>query len=71
METSVAFRAVIELLKEHGKDYLRVKWYEQCRQSLNEDVPVNHVKRLYEQVFLRRVSDKLTEIVKPADEGRT
>ncbi|HQQ97319.1 MAG TPA: amidophosphoribosyltransferase [Cyclobacteriaceae bacterium] len=63
----VAFRAVIELLKEHGKDYLLGEVYEQCRQSLTEDVPVNHVKRLYEQFSYEEVSDKITEIVKPAD----
>ncbi len=63
----VAFRAVIELLKEHGKDYLLGEVYEQCRLSLTEDVPVNHVKRLYEQFTYEEVSDKITEIVKPAD----
>ncbi|HQQ83006.1 MAG TPA: amidophosphoribosyltransferase, partial [Cyclobacteriaceae bacterium] len=60
-------RAVIELLKEHGKDYLLGEVYEQCRQSLGEDVPVNHVKRLYEQFSYEEISDKITEIVKPAD----
>jgi amidophosphoribosyltransferase len=63
----VAFRAVIQLLKEHGKDYMLGEVYEQCLQSAIDKEPVNHVKRLYEQFTYEEISDKITEIVKPAD----
>jgi amidophosphoribosyltransferase len=63
----VAFRAIIQLLKEHGKDYMLGEVYEQCLQSAIDKEPVNHVKKLYEQFTYEEVSDKITEIVKPAD----
>ncbi len=63
----VAFRAVIQLLKEQGKDYLLGEVYEQCQQSVMEGKPINHVKKLYEQFTYEEVSDKIGDIVKPAD----
>ena len=63
----VAFRAVIQLLKEQGKDYLLGEVYEQCQQSVLDGKPVNHVKKLYDQFTYEEVSDKIGEIVKPVD----
>jgi len=63
----VAFRAVIQLLKEQGKDYLLGEVYELCRQAENDSVPTNHVKRLYEQFTYEEISEKITDIVRPAD----
>jgi amidophosphoribosyltransferase len=63
----VAFRAVIQLLKEQGKDYLLGEVYEQCRQAESDSVPTNHVKRLYEQFTYEEISEKITDIVRPAD----
>jgi amidophosphoribosyltransferase len=62
----VAFRAVIQLLKEQGKDYLLGEVYEQCQRADAEANPVNHVKRLYEQFTYEEISDKIGDIVKPA-----
>jgi amidophosphoribosyltransferase len=62
----VAFRAVIELLKEQGKDYLMGEVYEQCQQSLNEREPANYVQRLYEPFTADEISDKIADIVRPA-----
>ncbi|MCB0487828.1 MAG: amidophosphoribosyltransferase [Cyclobacteriaceae bacterium] len=61
----VAFRAVIQLIKDQGKDYLLGEVYEQCLQSENEENPVNYVKRLYEQFSYEEISDKITDIVRP------
>ncbi|MCU0398491.1 MAG: amidophosphoribosyltransferase [Cyclobacteriaceae bacterium] len=63
----VAFRAVIELIKEQGKDYLLGEVYEQCLRSESDEKqnPVNHVKRLYEQFTYEEISAKISEIVKP------
>jgi len=62
----VAFRAVIQLIKEQGKDYLLGEVYEQCRQADQDQVPTNHVKRLYEQFTYEEISEKITDIVRPA-----
>ena len=61
----VAFRAMIQLIKEQGKDYLLGEVYEQCLQSENESNPQNYVKRLYDQFTYEKVSDKITDIVRP------
>jgi amidophosphoribosyltransferase len=63
----VAFRAVIELIKEQGKDYMLGEVYEQCLRSESDEKqnPVNHVKRLYEQFTYEEISSKISEIVKP------
>ena len=63
----VAFRAVIQLLKEQGKDYLLGEVYELCRQAENDLVPTNHVKRLYDQFTYEEISEKITDIVRPTD----
>jgi amidophosphoribosyltransferase len=63
----VAFRAVVQLLKEHGKDYLLGEVYEQCLASISEENPVNYVKRLYDQFTYNEISDKITDIVRPSD----
>lgn len=61
----VAFRAVIQLIKDQGKDYLLGEVYEQCLQSENEGNPANYVKRLYDQFSYEEISDKITDIVRP------
>ncbi len=63
----VAFRALIRLIKEQGKDYLLGEIYELCQQSEQETEPVNYVKRLYEQFRYEEVSEKIADIVRPAD----
>ena len=63
----VAFRAVIQLLKEQGKDYLLGEVYEQCQRATQDGTPVNYVKKLYEQFSYEEISDKIADIVKPAD----
>jgi amidophosphoribosyltransferase len=63
----VAFRAMIELLKEHGKDYLLGEVYEECLRAEDEATPQNYVKRLYEQFTDEQISAKISEIVKPSD----
>jgi amidophosphoribosyltransferase len=63
----VAFRALIHLLKEHGKDYLLGEIYEQCQRSEQDEEPVNYVKRLYDQFRYEEISEKIADIVRPAD----
>jgi amidophosphoribosyltransferase len=63
----VAFRAVVQLLKEQGKDYLLGDVYEQCVGAANDENPTNFVKRLYDQYTYEEISEKITDIVRPSD----
>src|SRR5690606_16289819 len=59
-----AFRAMIQLIKEQGKDYLLGEVYEQCLRD-TEGNAENYVKRLYEQFTYEEISEKITDIVRP------
>ena len=59
--------AMIQLIKEQGKDYLLGEVYEQCLRSENEEVTENYVKRLYDQFKPEEISDKISDIVRSAD----
>jgi len=61
----VAFRAMIQLLKEQGKEYLLGEVYEQCRQAEQDTIATNHVQRLYDQFKYEEISEKITDIVRP------
>lgn len=62
----VAFRAMIQLIKEQGKDYLLGEVYERCQRAAQDEVPSNHVKKLYEQFSYEEISDKIADIVRPS-----
>ena len=61
----VAFRAMIQLTKEQGKEYLLGEVYENCQRSKTEATPVNYVKELYKQFTPDEISTKIADIVKP------
>jgi amidophosphoribosyltransferase len=63
----VAFRAMIGLLKDHGKDYLLGETYEKCTRARGHQSTVNYVKELYEQFTDTEISQKVAEICRPAD----
>jgi amidophosphoribosyltransferase len=62
----LAFRAMIALLKDQGKDYLLGEVYEKCLRSMKQSHPQNYVKTLYDQFTDEELSQKISEIVKPA-----
>ncbi len=66
----VAFQALIELLRESGKEKLIDKTYAVCKKSL-ETTPsgttTNHVQALYETFSYEQISQKIAEIIKPKD----
>ena len=62
----VAFRAMIGLLKDHGKDYLLGEVYEKCLRAKGHHIQHNYVKLLYDQFTDEELSLKISEIVKPA-----
>jgi amidophosphoribosyltransferase len=63
----VAFRAMIGLLKDHGKDDLLGEVYEKCIRARGHQSQQNYVKHLYEQFNEDQISKKISEIVKPSD----
>ncbi|WP_462248810.1 amidophosphoribosyltransferase [Ekhidna sp.] len=65
MRDFLAFRAVLELLKDHNKEELLDEVFDKCLASQTDPNPVNHVKELYDQFTYEEVSEKITEIVKP------
>jgi len=67
MSDFIAFRAMIALLKERGKEDLLGEVYERCQRSVGEENPQNYVKELYDQFTDDEISAKIAEIVRPAD----
>ncbi|MEP1032988.1 amidophosphoribosyltransferase [Ekhidna sp.] len=65
MKDFLAFRAVLELLKDHNKEDLLDVVFDKCLASQSEEHPANHVNELYEPFTYDQVSEKITEIVKP------
>jgi amidophosphoribosyltransferase len=62
----LAFRAMIGLLKDQGKDYLLGEVYEKCLRAKDQQNQLNYVKLLYDQFTNEELSRKISEIVKPA-----
>jgi amidophosphoribosyltransferase len=60
----VAFRAMIQLIKEQGKDYMLGEVYENCQRSTTEVESVNYVKELYKQFTPEEISIKIADIIK-------
>jgi len=69
LDNLVAFRAAIELLKEHGKGDIISKVYNLCKEQdgLPKEEVVNHVKMIYEPFTDEEISDKIAELLKPED----
>ena len=67
MNDFIAFRALIALIKEEGKEALLQEVYDKCKKDLaNQAVDnVNHVKDLYAQYTADQISAKISEIVRP------
>lgn len=64
-----AFQAAIALLKDHGLKHVVEEVYHDCK--LQEGKPkeevVNHVKRIYAPFTDQQISDKMAELLCPAD----
>ncbi|MBK6729925.1 MAG: amidophosphoribosyltransferase [Bacteroidetes bacterium] len=62
----VAFRAMVELLEDNGKESMLQEVYEECKKQLNlpADKMQNAVKKLYDQFPYEAISKKVSEIVK-------
>ena len=67
MREFVAFRAMIALIKEQGKEYLLDEVLDSCKLALDENLDVNEVNRLYDEFSYEEISAKIGEIVKPKE----
>lgn len=69
MKEFVAFRALVELLKEHDKTHLLQEAYERCKaqEHLPTEEITNEVAVLYETFPYELISDKIAEIVTPPE----
>ncbi|MEL6864011.1 MAG: amidophosphoribosyltransferase [Bacteroidota bacterium] len=67
MKDFIAFRALVELLKEHGKEHLLKETYKRCKAQLA--LPIEKVQNelipLYETFSYEQISAKIAEIVTP------
>ncbi len=63
----VAFRAVMELVKEAGMESLLDDVYEKCKQVAGQKGHKNFVKEIYDTFTYDQVSEKISEIVRPAE----
>jgi len=63
----VAFRALIDLLKDDRKEELLKEVYILCKRDEEKPLPEieNHVKKLYDQYSADQISKKISEIVRP------
>lgn len=65
MKEFLAFRALLELLKEHDKEYLLDQAFDKCLAAGKDLKQPNYVKELYDEFTYEQVSEKITEIVRP------
>ena len=67
MKDFVAFRALVELLKENGKEHLLQDTYKKCLAELKKPAAKikNRVKPLYNQFSYEAISKKIAEILTP------
>lgn len=65
LEDLIAFRAMLELLKEHNKYHMVEEVYKKCKSQVNlADKEVhNFVKDLYDQFTDEEISDKISELI--------
>jgi len=61
----VAFRAMIELIKDHKKENLLKEVYDNCKVNADKKDAPNFVKELYDQFTDDEISVKIAEIVTP------
>lgn len=61
----VAFRAMLQLLKDRYKENLLDEAYHQILANLDSDNQANYVQQLYNQFTQEEISAKITEIIRP------
>ncbi|MEM6734996.1 MAG: amidophosphoribosyltransferase [Bacteroidota bacterium] len=67
MKEFLAFRAMLELLKERNREYHLDVVFDKCLAGQSEDAPANYVKELYAQFTDEEISQKISQIVVPKE----
>lgn len=69
LESLVAFKATLELLKDAGKYHIVKEVYDKCveQTDLDDKHVQNFVKEFYEPFTEQQISDKIAEILSPDD----
>ncbi|MBC6425594.1 MAG: class II glutamine amidotransferase [Ekhidna sp.] len=67
MKEFLAFRAVLDLLKENDRAYLLDEVFDKCLASRQDDMISNHVNELYQQFTDEEIAKKISEIVAPKE----
>ena len=69
MNDFVAFRALVELLNEHGMEELMFETYDRCKiaNALPKEEITNEVKKLYAQFTDDEITQRIAKIVTPPD----
>ena len=69
LEDFIAFRAALALHQERGSEHIIREIYEKCREQAQvpDTEAVNHVKAFYEPFTAEEISQKIAEILSPAD----
>lgn len=69
MREFVAFRALVALLEDHDKEYMLEKTYQRCLEQVNlpKEEATNELLPLYDEFTYEQVSDKIAELITPAD----
>ncbi len=65
----IAFQAAVSLLRENGKESLLQTVYDQCKAAQDSGIvqQENYVKAIYEPFTADEISDKIAQMLKPAD----
>ncbi len=65
----IAFRAAVELLKDHKKESLLDEVYQLCKDELKKpkEAMENHVKKIFEPFTADEISAKISEMLKTKD----
>lgn len=65
----VAFKALIDILKEEGKESMLDECYQRCKEQIErpKELITNEVKTLYEQTTEECISKRIAKIVSPKD----
>lgn len=66
MKEFVAFRALLQLLKDDNKEFMLDDVYSNCNQSkISRNDSPNYVQKLYDMYTQEQISAKIAEIIKP------
>lgn len=71
MQEFIAFRALVALLKEKGREHLLEEVYQRCKaqEGLEKEAITNEVAALYEEFSYNKVSRKIAELAAPSGIG--